>query len=127
VGLPAVGAETLAETLVAARLLVLCGERLDQLLPESLRTRLAARVARGELFLILHATRLGVFEHAQVALPARTRAEKHGSWVNVEGLRQSFPPALPAPFGIRNDQDTFQQLGEHLSGATRRPRQGVGS
>jgi NADH-quinone oxidoreductase subunit G len=103
-----------------ARAVFLSGERLLLTLPE-----LAKAVLQRVPNLVLHTRRLENLTSAVVALPCQSRAEKHGTWVNAQGLRQEILPALTAPGRMPSDRETLKRLQADIARIKLRPKAGV--
>ena len=114
------GVEQLLSAVRTARVVFLSGERLLLTLPDAIKTALQ-KVQN----LVLHTRRLEHQTFAAVALPCQSRAEKHGTWVNGQGLRQEILPALEAPGRMPADRDTLRRLAVEISRTQLRQGAGV--
>jgi hypothetical protein len=97
-GLAPLTADEILAALPAAQAVFLGGERSTQLLPESLKVAM-----KDVPSLVIHTRRLENLTYAKVAIPCLSSAEKWGTWVNVDGIRQQVAAALPMPKGVRPD------------------------
>ncbi|HET6202234.1 MAG TPA: 2Fe-2S iron-sulfur cluster-binding protein [Planctomycetota bacterium] len=110
-GFEGLGEEEVATRLEGASAVFLAGERILSLVPPEALSRLES----GSPPAFLVERRLVPW--AQACVPARTWAEKSGTFTNVDGRRQAIAPALAPPPGVHPETEVFETLARSLASA----------
>ena len=107
-GFEGIESDEVMPRLLASSAAFLAGERILSLLsPEALR-----KLETGSPPAFLVDRRLVPW--AEACIPARSWAEKSGTFANVDGHRQAIAPSLPPPPGVRPETEVFEALARLL-------------
>ncbi len=110
-GLAGLEEEEVAPRLDSAGAVLLVGERILERLPGQALRRLESGSPPAYV-LDRH-----LVPWARACVPARSWAEKSGTFTNVDGLRQAIAPALPSPAGVRAETEVLEWLVRALASA----------
>jgi len=109
-GLDPLPVEELAPALARASGIFLAGERALDFVPPDALSALSGGTPPA---IVLE--RFPV-EWARIAIPARSWAEKSGTFTNVDGHARALSPALAPPRGVRAETEVLEALRASLSG-----------
>jgi NADH-quinone oxidoreductase subunit G len=99
------------DTLMAAEVLLVFGSHLLEHFSEEAVFRALAGI-RSKFFFSAHASPLD--RSAKIVFPVAVPAEKSGTYINIDGLRQSFGRAVEPPLGVTSELEILGCLANGL-------------